>query len=97
MSTLPSESTKPSEPTKQVYVYGNVYYDADSGVEIQVFFDDSIVFEVPASMDLEEPSDELHAKNMANAEGRLREKLGNKIVLKKHCWDADYVVHNVGE
>jgi hypothetical protein len=83
--------------TKNVYVYGNVYYDADSGVEIQIFFDDSIVFAVPEEMDLEEPSDELHNQIQANAEGRLREKLGNKIVLKKNCWDADYVVHNVEE
>lgn len=84
-------------PTKEVYAHGNVYYDADSGVEIQIFFDDSIVFVVPEEMDLEKPSDELHNQIQANAEGRLREKLGNKILLKKHCWDGDYVIHNVGE
>lgn len=95
---MPNETQQVDQvPTKEVYVYGNVYYDAMEGVEIQVFFDHDITFTVPADMDLEEPSDDLHALVMANAINRVRERLKLGIVLIKARWDADYVVHNVGE
>lgn len=87
--------TKPE--TKQVYVWGNAFYDAYSGVEIHVFFDHEIVFDVPVDMNNEEPTDELNKQVLANATERLRECLGNKIVLKESCWELDYVVHNVGD
>jgi hypothetical protein len=74
-----------------------MFYDAYSGVEIHCFFDHEIVFTVPASMDNEEPSDELHKQVLANATARLRNVLGTLITLKDTCWEADYVVHNVGE
>ena len=93
MTTLPNQQG----PTKQVYVYGNVYYDAMDGVEVQVFFDHEVVFTVPVDMNLEEPSDELHALIMANAINRVRERLKLGITMIKARWDADYVVHNVGE
>jgi hypothetical protein len=83
--------------TKQVYVWGNAYYDAYSGVEVQVFFDEEILFEVPEDMNNEEPSEELNKQVLANATARLRDVLGAKIVLKETCWELDYVVHNVGE
>lgn len=84
-------------PTKQVYVWGNMFYDAYSGVEIHCFFDDEIVFEVPEEMDNEKPSDELHKQVLANATARLRDVLGSLVVLKEDCWEPDYIVHNVGE
>jgi hypothetical protein len=83
--------------TKNVYVWGNAFYDAYSGVEIHCFFDHEIIFEVPEEMDIEEPSDELHKQVVANATARLRDVLGSKIVLKEDHWELDYVVHNVGE
>jgi hypothetical protein len=87
--------TKPE--TKEVYVWGHAYYDAYSGVEVQVFFDHEIVFEVPADMNNEEPTDELNKQVLANATERIRERLGSKIIFKERCWDLDYVVHNVNE
>jgi len=82
---------------KQVYVWGNAYYDAYSGVEVQIFFDEQIVFEVPEDMDNEQPSEELNNLILANASERLRERLKTQIPLKASCWELDYVVHNVGE
>jgi hypothetical protein len=83
--------------TKQVYVWGNAYYDAYSGVEVQVFFDEQIVFEVPADMNNEEPTEELNWQILANASERLRERLKTQISLNANCWELDYVVHNVEE
>jgi hypothetical protein len=83
--------------TKNVYVWGNAYYDAYSGVEVQVFFDEQIVFEVPEDMDNEQPSEELNNLILANASERLRERLKTQISLNVNCWELDYVVHNVEE
>lgn len=83
--------------TKNVYVWGNAYYDAYSGVEVQVFFDESVTFEVPADMNNEEPTEELNWQILANASERLRERLKTQILLNVNCWELDYVVHNVGE
>jgi len=94
MTTLPNQQA----PTKQVYVYGNAYYDAMEGVEIKVFFDHNIVFTVPASVDIEEPDAELDAMVMRNAEERARQRLiGLSMVLRPIHWELEYSVHNVGE
>jgi hypothetical protein len=83
--------------TKNVYVWGNAFYDAYSGVEIHIFFDHEIVFAVPEEMDNEEPSEELNNLILANATARLRDVLGTKVVLKEDHWELDYVVHSVEE
>ena len=94
---MPNEAQQ--VPTKEVYVYGNVYYDAMESDEIRVFFDHDITFTVPAEMDIDIPNKELHELVMANAVSRVRGRLDWSDDYQWQSdlrWDADYVVHNVG-
>lgn len=84
--------------TKQVYVYGNVYYDVLKGVEIKVFYDDNITFTVPADMNIYEPYPELDAMVIQNATERVQQgHIGSSVTLEPAEWQLEYVVHNVGE
>jgi len=87
--------------TKQVYVTGSLYYYIGNGAEIKVSYDhyDPILFDVPATMDIEGPTPELNPMVIENATERVRGGyLGSSITLDPETWVLELdAVHNVGE
>lgn len=79
--------------TVQVYVYGNVYYELLEAqwLEIKVFFDDSIVFEVPAEDDYEELLDNLVIES---AKARIHKTLP-ELVLDDRRFTTDFSAHEL--
>lgn len=81
--------------TVQVYVYGNVYYELLEAqwLEIKVFFDDSIVFEVPAQGDYHKILD---GKVIESAKERIRQCLPQLVLTEKN-FATDYSVHELDD
>lgn len=79
--------------TVRVYVYGNVYYElaATQWLEIKVFFDDSVLFEVPAEDDYEELLDNLVIEA---AKTRINKALP-QLVLEDRKFTTDFSVHEL--
>jgi hypothetical protein len=86
-------------PTKQVYVDGSLYYYIGNGSEIKVSYDhnDPILFEVPATMDIEGHTPELNSMVIENATERVRGGYLGNITLDPETWVLEFSVHNVGE
>jgi len=85
--------------TKQVYVTGSLYYYIGNGSEIKVSYDhdDPILFEVPATMDIEGPTPELNPMVIEDATKRVHGGYLGNITLEPIIWVLEFNVHNVGE
>lgn len=85
--------------TKQVYVTGSLYYYIGKGAEIKVSYDhdDPILFEVPATMDIEGHTPELNPMVIEDATKRVHGGYLGSIALDPIIWVLELNVHNVGE
>lgn len=80
---------------KRVYVYGNAYCEIESyqRLEVKIFFDHSIIFEVPAQGDYHKILENLVIES---AKERIRDAIP-ELVLTGRNFTTDYSVHELDD